>query len=169
MAGNDIYGYNANYVGVSLLQAKHLKLTVSSGGTVGNEGGQKNEYLVQGVNFTNQRTAQILRELGSGVGYRHGMPPIGMMTIDKIVGKSTIASVLGAPGTGMWKAPGAGESTTNGAKGRDITLETIGNAPAKLKYTFHGCIIENLSTNVDVNSNLVRESASIRFGRMGEE
>lgn len=148
---NDIYGFNAEYAPVALVQAKEMKLVVSG------QDGSGEEYLVQNVNIGYSRPLQVIRELSSGKGYYNEQPPQGQISIERIVGTKPITAVLGAIGKNIWSAKGEGNRT--------ISLMPIGKNPGPT-YTCYGCMITNLTMSTNANQGLIPESVQIRFGCM---
>lgn len=155
--GNDVYGFNAEYKGIQLVTAKEMKLVVADSDASGEE------YLIQNVSISYQQPVQLIREISSGNGYYNAYPPQGMLGIERIIGEKPISAVLGSTGKGIWTTPKVGDTAN-----RTIKLMPLDGKPGP-KYTLEGCIITNVSINVDANRSLLPESVQIRFGKMTVE
>lgn len=158
---DDLFGYDAQYKGIGLITAKNMILKVAGSSTRGTTG----EYLVQNVAINYQQPIQIIREISTGNAYYHALPPQGSLSIARIVGRRSIALLLGPPGTGVWTVPGAGED--EGGESRLAVLESR-QGQGGLSYKMYGCITENFTANADANSSFVQESVVLRFGKMSE-
>ena len=152
---NDIFKYNAEYSGAKVITASKMILTVNGPAT------SKKDYLVQNVTIQYSRPIQSIRELSSGNIYSLGLPPIGNLSVGRIVGETPITSVLGPPGEGIFTTPGNSSSSDTDA--RLVTLSPVGGAKGPT-YKCYGCVVESYNVNTDANAQLVQEAVTIRFG-----
>lgn len=142
MAQKDMYNYGANYSNVQVVTAKDAFLRIE--GT-----DLKDGYLLQNVTIRYSRPTILLREMGSRKGYQFKQPPMGVLTIDSIVGTKDMMVVLKEV---LDKTKDAFSCTiTMGEKSR----------------TLSGCRAQGLSLRVAVGQTFVSEQVTIRFGAMG--
>ncbi len=157
MANKDVYGFNANYSGVELLSAKEMELVVSNSNTSGTS------FLIQNVSLNYQQPIQTIRELGSADAYYIGQPPVGNLSIERIVGSEKITKLLGAFGSGLWTIPSSGSSTST--NNRIVTIKPL-KGMTGTSYKMFGCIVTTFGNTMNANSSLVQDSIQIMFGSL---
>lgn len=162
---NDVYNFNAEYKSAKIVTARNMILTVGGQGTP-----SQGDYLVQNVTISYQQPINLIREISTGNAYYHALPPQGSMSIGRIVGKSPITAVLGAPGQGIWVAPNSTSNTGFNADevGRIVVLQPLAGQQGP-KYSMFGCIVETFGASTDANGSLVQSNVTVRFGRLDLE